>query len=460
MGTEKGLQPGDVIGGKYRVERILGVGGMGLVVAATHLALGQLVAIKVMLPEVARDPAAIERFLREARAAGRLRSEHAVEIKDVGQGAGGEPFIVMEYLDGSDLAHVLAKRRTLYAREAVGYVLEACVGLAEAHARGIVHRDLKPANMFLTRRPDGRSLIKLLDFGISKLTDGPEGGLTKTQVVMGSAEYMSPEQMRSARSADVRSDVWSLGVVLFELVTGRVPFGGESFAEVCAAVARDPVPPLGVRGLDEVVRRCLEKEPARRYQTIAELADALGPFGSLSTGELVARVHGTLDGSGTAIPLPLTPAPEGAPAATDATTLEVSSGQSVTRRRLRGRGALVAAGATLGAVALTLGAVELWARRAPVPDLASDGASLGSSAAAPAGEPAHTPPDARPRAGSTTEAIERPPAPQPQAGGRAPSPTVSPVPAPTVIHLAPPRPSPHVRRRGPTKPSDPYDVRK
>jgi serine/threonine protein kinase len=250
------VKPGDLLGDKYRVERVLGLGGMGVVVAATHTTLDQLVAIKVMLPEALADPDAAERLLREARAAGRLRSEHTVAVKDVGT-FGDMPYIVMEHLEGTDLERAIHEGGPLPSRVAADYLLQACLALAEAHGLGIVHRDLKPANLFLTHRPDGRPLIKVLDFGISKMAHEATG-LTKTAVVMGSANYMSPEQIRSAKSADARSDIWSLGITLHELVTGHVPFDGESFLDVCVAIARDPAPTVAIPGLDAVILGCLE----------------------------------------------------------------------------------------------------------------------------------------------------------------------------------------------------------
>src|SRR5262245_55273398 len=162
------VKPGEILAGKYRVERVLGAGGMGLVVAATHLVLGRLVALKFMLPQTVGAGGSIDRFLREARAASLLRSEHVASVKDLGTLENGAPFIVMEYLEGIDLAQLLHERRTLPPMVAIDYVLQACEALAEAHAHGIVHRDLKPANLFLTRRPNGTPLVKVLDFGISK----------------------------------------------------------------------------------------------------------------------------------------------------------------------------------------------------------------------------------------------------------------------------------------------------
>ncbi|HEX6765337.1 MAG TPA: serine/threonine-protein kinase, partial [Polyangiaceae bacterium] len=190
------VQPGDVLADKYRVERVLGVGGMGVVVSAHHVHLKQRVALKFLLPDLASNPNVVERFLREAQSASTIRSEHVVRVSDVGVLASGAPYMIMEHLEGSDLAKVLLERGRLPVTRAVDYVLQAMEALAEAHGAGIVHRDLKPSNLFLTERADGSPLIKVLDFGISKVTksdgDASSRSLTRTAGLMGSPLYMSP----------------------------------------------------------------------------------------------------------------------------------------------------------------------------------------------------------------------------------------------------------------------------
>ncbi|MFS8068038.1 MAG: serine/threonine-protein kinase, partial [Byssovorax sp.] len=213
-----GNASGELIAGKYRVDRVLGAGGMGTVFAATHVVLGQRVAIKRMHPERIGRHNAGPRFLREARAAARLRSQHVARVIDVGVLEDGAPFIVMEHLDGEDLAALVDRRGALPVAEAVEYVLQAAEAIAEAHAAGIVHRDLKPENLFLSFDLAGAPCIKVLDFGISKLL-GDELALTRAAVAVGTPLYMSPEQMVSSRDVDSRTDLWSLGVVLYELVT-------------------------------------------------------------------------------------------------------------------------------------------------------------------------------------------------------------------------------------------------
>jgi serine/threonine-protein kinase len=301
--TAAPVTEGDILAGKYRVERVLGQGGMGVVVAATHQTLHQRVAVKLLLPGVLANPDTVERFLREARAAGRLKSEHAAKVVDVGKLDNGSPYMAMEYLEGATLGQVVRLQGPLPSRDAVDFVLQACEAVAEAHAAGIVHRDLKPENLFLTRRVDGQPLVKVIGFAIAKSPTADGLSLSRTSTVIGSPLYMPPEQLRAARHADARSDIWALGAVLFELVTGRVPFAAESFSELCLKVARDPPPlPSSLKtdvspALDAVVLRCLEKEPARRFQNVADLAAALEPLGSSDAKELAARVASVLGGA-------------------------------------------------------------------------------------------------------------------------------------------------------------------
>ncbi len=290
---------GQVIVGKYRIDHVLGAGGMGVVLAAHHLQLPQRVAIKFMRVEAARDAHAVERFLREARAAAALSSEHVTRVLDVGTLEGGEPYMVMEYLDGVDLSRVLEQRGPLPIDDAVGCLLQACEALAEAHALGIVHRDLKPANLFLNHRRDGTTIVKVLDFGISKVADlhaAGSAGLTASGLVMGSPGYMSPEQVRSAKGVDPRTDVWGLGVILFELVTGTRAFGGETVGEVLAQILSEPPPSVrhyradAPEGLGVVIAQCLERRVERRIQNVGELATKLVPFGPPNAKDSLERI--------------------------------------------------------------------------------------------------------------------------------------------------------------------------
>jgi eukaryotic-like serine/threonine-protein kinase len=276
---------GDVIDGKYELVRMLGEGGMGRVFGARHAVLGSAVAIKI-LKRAAEQPDVARRFLREARAAVRLHSDHVARVIDVGQLATGEPFMVMELLEGTDLATQL-RRGPLPTDRALRYLIEACDGVAEAHRHGITHRDLKPSNLFLATRPGGASVIKVLDFGIATAaTDDVDHGVTTTSALLGSPAYMSPEQLRSSKHVDPRSDVWSLGVTLYELLAGKHPFGGPTFTALSIAIATEPHPPLaGVSPeLAAIVDRCLEKEPRDRYAGAAELGDALARFAVAASG--------------------------------------------------------------------------------------------------------------------------------------------------------------------------------
>jgi eukaryotic-like serine/threonine-protein kinase len=280
-----GAKPGDVLAGKYQVERVLGIGGVGVVVAAHHVELDDKVALKFLLPQALKNAEAVARFVREARAAVRIKSEHVARVSDVGKLDNGAPYMVMEYLEGRDLAAMLEERGVLPPERAVELVLQACEAIAEAHGLGIVHRDLKPSNLFCVRRADGVLSVKVLDFGISKLTspEGRKAKITHEDAVMGSPAYMSPEQMQASPEVDARTDIWALGVILFELLTGRVPFEGEVSTDLAIKIATMPTPSLQSAradvsvGLERVVMRCLEKDPALRFQNVGELAVALEP---------------------------------------------------------------------------------------------------------------------------------------------------------------------------------------
>ncbi len=277
---------GDVIASKYEVTGLLGSGGMGYVISARHVELGEMVALKFLRPEALAHAELVERFAREARAAAKIRSEHIANVFDVGTLSDGTPFIVMEYLDGKDLADHLYQEGALPISVAVEYVMQACEALAAAHANGIVHRDIKPENLFLTQQAQGMHTIKVLDFGISKIAL-PRGkrDLVRTQMALGSPVYMSPEQIRRSDQVDARSDIWAIGCVLFELLTGVTAFDEPSLLELSAAILeREPVPlqtlrPDATEELEQVVLRCLTKNPDDRYQNVAELAAALYPFG-------------------------------------------------------------------------------------------------------------------------------------------------------------------------------------
>ena len=287
-------EPGEIIDSKYRVERLLGAGGMGVVVAASHLGLGQPVAIKLMLPDLATSAEFSARFLREARAAAAIRGDHAVRIFDVASAEDGRLYMVMELLEGEDLGQIIKKRGALPIAEAVDYLLQACDALGDAHAQGIVHRDLKPGNLFLAGRSKGSPVIKVLDFGISKSStpgDAPNGPtLTVPDTMLGTPYYMSPEQFRSAKTVDARTDIWSLGLILHKLITGFSAFESDSVREHISMIAADPPAPLRLRrpdapeGLEAIVLCCLEKDANLRFQNIGDLVAALVPFAPTRPG--------------------------------------------------------------------------------------------------------------------------------------------------------------------------------
>ncbi len=298
-----GVREGDVVAGKYRIDRVLGAGAMGVVVAAHHAQLDTRVAIKLLWPSKLGDSEAHRRFAREARATAKIGSEHVARVLDVGALENDAPYMVMEFLDGVDLARRLKTEGPLSIEQAVDFLLQACIAVAEAHSLGIVHRDLKPSNLFCVRRADGQPVIKVLDFGISKIGDG-EGSrsdserATKTNAMIGSPSYMSPEQMKSSRDVDLRTDIWALGVILFELLTHEVPFHGEALPQLCMQITLEEPPsvrsfrPDIPAGLAAAIRKCLEKAPEKRFQNVAELAEALLEFGSPQASASVAHISG------------------------------------------------------------------------------------------------------------------------------------------------------------------------
>ena len=298
--AESPVVQGEVLAGKYRVERVIGAGGMGVVVEATHIDLDLRVALKFLLAEASRSGEALARFLREGRAAAKLQSEHVARVLDVGKLASGEPYLVMEYLVGSDLSQVLELQGPQAIDQAVSYVIQACDAIAEAHANGIIHRDLKPSNLFLSQRNDGSYVVKVLDFGISKTTPSsdhaPTADLTCSGTLLGSPAYMSPEQIRSTKHVDYRTDVWSLGVVLYELLTNQAPFQADSIAGLIAGIVSEPCTPIvQLRPdlppqIDAIVMRCLQKEPSERYSSVAELCIALQRFGRERDEPIVSRM--------------------------------------------------------------------------------------------------------------------------------------------------------------------------
>ncbi|HTR55651.1 MAG TPA: serine/threonine-protein kinase [Kofleriaceae bacterium] len=444
--------PGDILLGKYRVEEVIGVGGMGRVVRASHLYLQQPVAIKILLPNMAESQSTVARFLREAQATVRLRSEHIARVMDVGTLPDGTPFMVMEFLDGYDLNQILRHHGPQVAQAVVDLMLQACEGIAEAHAMGIVHRDIKPSNFFITRRPDGSSLLKILDFGISKAGD-EISELTGTQTVIGTPTYMAPEQMQTARSTDPRSDIWSMGVVMYQMLAGRPPFEAEHYAQLVLKVATEPAAPLQVPlpgGLQSIVMRCLEKDPKNRLQTVGELARMLAPYASdplsaQQSAERATRILTSPRGSQPGFPLggtagagtPLTP-PALTPKSwmqTGGSSLSAAAGQ-VGRSQKSGRGVIIGGVAAL-CIATGVGGFLL--------------AKNGGGSSDPAAETHVTAPDTTPApAAAPTTAPAPAPTPTPAVTPIAPTATTTtttpttptPPPIPKAVPAPPPQPTP------------------
>jgi serine/threonine-protein kinase len=279
---------------------------------AQHLELDQRVAVKFLLDDLSGQEEGAERFRREARAAAKIQSDHVVRVLDVGVLPTGERYMVMEYLEGRDLAEELADKKRFSVGVAAGFILEAIDAVSQAHAVGIVHRDLKPANLFLARRRDGGQRIKVLDFGISKAIGAattPELSLTKTSAWIGSPLYMAPEQMESARDVDQRADLWSLGAILYELVSGRTPYVADSLPHLCnLLITQDPEPVQRLRPdlpfpIAEAIMDCLRRNPKERTSSALELARALAPYATSITGSSMrASVLMRLDSSPRTIP--------------------------------------------------------------------------------------------------------------------------------------------------------------
>jgi serine/threonine-protein kinase len=449
-----GVREGDVLDGKYRVEKIIGKGGMGVVVAARNLALDAKVALKFLLPSRLPSEQAVSRFTREARAAARITSEHVARVHDVGLLENGAPYIVMEFLEGEDLSQWLRNRGPLPIDMAVDFVLQASVAAADAHSLGIVHRDLKPANLFCVRRSDGQLMIKVLDFGISKVTGPTEaaaGVITTTGTMMGSPHYMSPEQMQSARDVDHRSDIWALGVIAFELLTGKVPFPGGTFGEIILACSTKPPLPLrsfrpeAPEALEAVVQRCLEKDPRARYANVAELALALAPFAPPRARASIDRIQGIVNSGGapeTTLPSgpPLVPPASGPPITATATIAPL--GRTTSGRRLvNRRGAIVATavGALAGALAFSAAMKNRGRDHADPPPTSATPALASTPAANP---PAPSEFDATLPVRQEEERLSPLASAAPTTASSAPPP---PLPPPTASHVArkaPPVPAP------------------
>jgi eukaryotic-like serine/threonine-protein kinase len=414
---------GEVIDGKYRVDGMLGMGGMGVVVSARHIQLGQRVAIKFMR-STGGDAASVERFFREARAVVALSSEHVAKVLDMGTLEAGSPYIVMEFLAGIDLAESLKRHGPMPIAMAVESVLQACEAIAEAHSVGIVHRDLKPSNLFATMQLDGASFVKVLDFGISKMA--PAGGLahdlTVSGAIMGSPAYMSPEQVRNSKNIDARSDIWAIGVILYELLSGVSPFRGDTLGEVFSRiVSESPVPIQRLRpevpaALVAAIGKCLERDPALRFSNLGELASVLLPLAPAEAAVSVRRILRVC--GGVARPPPPSSGTLAAPESSSAESASfdhVETGppwlrSNATPERSVHRSRSIVAVVAVGVVAL-IGAGLYLARRSPSGAASSDVGNQATSHAI-AASPVPLPPTAPP---ASSQSVSLTPEPAPVA---------------------------------------------
>jgi serine/threonine-protein kinase len=418
-----GVREGDILAGKYRIDKILGIGGMGVVVAAHHIHLDDRVAIKFLLPDALANRETVARFAREAQAAVKIKSEHVARVADVGTLDNGAPYMVMEYLDGGDLANWLEKRGAMPVEQAAEFLLQACEAIAEAHALGIVHRDLKPANLFVVKRPDGGLSVKVLDFGISKRTGlgASEAGMTRTTAVMGSPLYMSPEQMQSSKDTDPRSDIWALGIILYELITGDAPFVADTMPELVLKIVSSPPPLLRTKrpdapvALEQIILKCVEKDRSKRYQNVAEFAAALVDYAPKRARVSVERIAGVMQGAGIATGNLLPPESIRAEAPPAGSGTINAWGQTAAGVG-RGRGAIVVGGIALVLVLFGIGI---------------GGYLLRGNGGAPSAESAAAPPPER-------EAPKPAPAPSPE---QPVAPKAEPAPSPSPQTVVTPAPS-------------------
>jgi serine/threonine-protein kinase len=330
---ERFVEIGSTLNEKYRIERVLGVGGMGAVVAAQHLKLGETVAIEFLLPRAIGQGRHAQRFLREARAVSKMRSSHVARVFDVDVRPDGAPYIVMEHLTGETLAALVRRESPLAVERAVDAVLEACEAVAEAHSLGIVHRDLKPANLFVAHGAGDIGLIKVLDFGISKLV-GPDSGETETTTgegFVGSPPYMSPEQLTDPTRVDLRTDIWSIGIILYECLTGKSPFRAENVVQVLALILQSrPRPAHEVRvevpsALGKTIERCMASEPNARYPDVRSLARDLVAYGTDRGRRALDVIEAVSKGHSKSTPSVRTSAPTPTPAGPELDTGTLSA---------------------------------------------------------------------------------------------------------------------------------------
>jgi serine/threonine protein kinase len=382
------LALGEVLDGKYRIEERIAEGGMGVVLRATHLDLDCAVAIKLIRPEHIENEDVVARLLMEARIAAGLRSKHVNRVLDVGRSDDGLPYLVLEYMEGSDLSTYLEQRGQLPVSEAVDCVLQACEALAEAHAFGIVHRDLKPDNLFLSEEADGNFVLKVLDFGISKAPASRRRGRTLTNPfeVVGSPTYMAPEQIRG-EAVDARADIWALGTLLHELVSGEAPFAAGTVTDTFSMILdeRYSLPPIDATEATEplaaIIRKCTQRRPDDRYQDVVELAAALGPLGTdplqpRRVAKVAAASRARVISAAEKLPLaatsPGSPLPYRTPVFDSGVTASAFRSPARLRMWLTGSALGVAAGVGIALLAMPAGrSPPVGLAGAPVPDVAA-----------------------------------------------------------------------------------------
>jgi eukaryotic-like serine/threonine-protein kinase len=467
---------GEIVSGRYRVERVLGSGGMGVVVKATHLTLERHVALKFMRTDLfEHEHEARSRFMREARAAAKLHSDHVARVLDVGTLDGGEIYLALEYLEGSDLGKRVRELGALAPEQAVLFVLMACHAIAEAHMNGIIHRDLKAENVFLVEATDGSTSIKVLDFGISKVaeTNAADASITCSggSPFIGSPLTMSPEQMTAPLEVDARADVWGIGTLLFHLLTGRDAFDAPSASAVCAKVLHGASP--SVRGLcpeiapalDAVVQRCLEKKREDRYQDVAELAEALAPFAPPEGATYPERIATLLGKSPASSEARAATEPDVEPDALEvATPPAVTPGPSARPRAPSGFALKLAVAAVLATAIVVV--LRDRARGGPISTALGIVEDQGSASAAPQDEPLPTTAtaageaEAPARVSAVTASPAEPTpvvAPEPSASSAVTAmPTSAPAPAPATATAIPaPNAEPRARRPARSAPPPP-----
>ncbi len=385
-GTASALvAPGAIVAGKYRLDAVIGEGGMGAVWAATHTGLGQAVAIKFISKEFVTSAEALRRFDSEAKAAAQLRSRHVVQVFDNGTLEDGTPYIAMELLRGENVHARVHRAGPVPLPEAFEILGQCCKALGRAHAAGIIHRDIKPDNIFLAQTDEEGILVKVLDFGIAKFATGPnDHASTRTGAVLGTPLYMSPEQARGLKTIDYRTDLYSLGLVAYTMLTGNLAFSSESFGDLLLQICTAPLPSLCANApwlpaaMEPWFQRACARDPVSRFGSAQEFADAL---------------RAALDGTVRASALPesaVRPAQADALIAGNpahAVSVGTASGMSRSGDRSgavvvpKNRGALVGALVLLALGAMALAAVLTLARRARAPEPVAAGAALATSAA-------------------------------------------------------------------------------